>query len=259
MPVRFKAYEQRAAIPENFRIITQGINLREQQDVADLLVAVKAERMQGGVVILDTLNRAAPGMDENSSVDMGHAIEACKLIQQEISGLVLLVHHTGKDATKGLRGHSSLFAALDAAIEVKRYGDDREWSVAKAKDGEDGKAHPFTLEVVDMGEDEEGDPITSCVIQPAAGSGARVKPLNPTQRVAMDAFQAAAALSGNHWCGVEAWRVEFYRRSTADNQAAKQKAFARVRRELVNLGELTVEDDIYHRPDPFEGLPRGTT
>ncbi len=62
-------------------------------------------------------------------------------------GLVVLVHHTGKDATKGLRGHSSLFAALDAAIEVSRSGERREWILAKSKDGRDGSTHPFKLRV----------------------------------------------------------------------------------------------------------------
>ena len=70
----------------------------------------------GAVVFLDTLNRAAPTADENSSKDMGEILSAAKLLQSLINGLVVLVHHTGKDATKGLRGHSSLFAALDAAV-----------------------------------------------------------------------------------------------------------------------------------------------
>jgi putative DNA primase/helicase len=56
---------------------------------------------------------------------MGHAIHAAKLIQQGLGGLVLLVDHSGKDASKGPREYSSLFAALDAAIEVKRSVDAR--------------------------------------------------------------------------------------------------------------------------------------
>ena len=80
------------------------------------------------------------------------------------SGLVVLVHHTGKDATKGLRGHSSLFAALDAAVEVSRDGDRREWKVAKAKDGQDGDAHPFKLHIETLGTDDYGDAVTSCVV-----------------------------------------------------------------------------------------------
>src|SRR5690606_31022552 len=106
--------------------------LLSPKDLKDLGMSIKARGSTDGVVIIDTLNRAAPGMDENSSVDMGHAIHAAKLIQQGLGGLVLLVHHSGKDAAKGMRGHSSLYAALDAASEVKRSGPDRVWSLAKA-------------------------------------------------------------------------------------------------------------------------------
>ena len=79
-------------------------------------------------------------------------------LQRLTDGLVLVVHHTGKDtATRGLRGHSSLFAALDAAVEVTRGATTREWRWHfEAKDGQDGAWHPFRLEVVDLGEDGEG-------------------------------------------------------------------------------------------------------
>ena len=82
---------------------------------------------------IDTLNQAAPGMDENSSEAMGEAIAAIKSIQAELGGLAMLVHHTGKDAARGLRGHSSLHAALDAAIEVRRDDGRREWKKYKTK------------------------------------------------------------------------------------------------------------------------------
>lgn len=97
---------------------------------------------------------------------MGRILEAAKALQRLTAGLVVVVHHTGKDATKGLRGHSSLFAALDAAVEVTREGDRREWKVAKAKDGQDGAEHPFRLEVVALGDDDEGEPATSCAVLP---------------------------------------------------------------------------------------------
>ena len=56
---------------------------------------------------------------------------------------MVLLQHTGIDKTKGARGHSSLFAELDGAIEVEKSNDKRSWSIAKAKDGQDGKNFPF--------------------------------------------------------------------------------------------------------------------
>lgn len=261
LSVRLAAYRTKGSIPTGIEFIDQPTNLLDTKDLQDLVTAIKMNQMGGGVVIIDTLNRAVPGMDENSSVDMGHAINACKVIQQAMGGLVLLVHHSGKDATKGMRGHSSLHAALDAAIEVKRSGDERQWSVAKAKDGADGKEHQFTLAVVNLGEDEDGDPITSCVIRPIAGAGVRAKPLTQIQQIGMDAFMAAASANTGGadqsvHAGLEQWRDEFYRRSTADNPDSKARSFHRLRAALVDLGKLTNAGDVYRLPT---GFPNQTT
>ena len=148
-------------LPAGLRMVLQPFKLTEPHDVRDLATVVPA----GAVLFLDTLNRAAPTADENSSKDMGQILEAAKRLQTITGGLVVLVHHTGKDATKGLRGHSSLFAALVAAVEVSRDGDRREWKVAKAKDGQDGEAQPFKLHIETLGTDEHGDPVTSCVVR----------------------------------------------------------------------------------------------
>jgi hypothetical protein len=149
------------ALPDGLQMMLQPFQLTNVLDVRDLAAVIPV----GAVVFLDTLNRAAPTADENSSKDMGEILEAAKRLQGITCGLVVLVHHTGKDATKGLRGHSSLFAALDAAIEVSRDGDRREWKVAKSKDGADGDAHPFKLEIETLGTDAYGDPITSCTVR----------------------------------------------------------------------------------------------
>ncbi|WP_333980382.1 AAA family ATPase [Burkholderia orbicola] len=190
---RAKAWSvrQRRNLPERLRFVTQPLDLREGADVADLCAAVLAAGGRDGLLVIDTLNRAAPGTDENSSADMGQLIEACKEAQRRLGGMVLLVHHTGKDGTKGLRGHSSLYAALDAAIEVSRNDARREWSVAKSKDDADGGRQAFALRVVELSDDENGEPVTSCVIEPddSAKEVTRVKlPQGGNQRIALDAL-----------------------------------------------------------------------
>jgi hypothetical protein len=152
-------------VPDSLHFITQPFDLLSS-DVEELAKSISSCGGTNGLVILDTLNRAAAGADENSSVDMGNLIAASKRLQSLTGGLVLLVHHTGKDASKGLRGHSSLYAALDGAIEVIRTDNRSEWNVSKSKDDVTGKAHPFCLEVVSVDIDEEGEEITSCVAVP---------------------------------------------------------------------------------------------
>ncbi|WP_372796884.1 AAA family ATPase [Litorivivens sp.] len=139
--------------------LVRGPNV-EVRDILDLSSVVPL----GAVVFIDTLNRAAPLSDENSSREMGAILKASKMLQEKIKGLVVLVHHTGKDSSKGLRGHSSLFAAMDAALEITVSSTRHSWKIAKAKDGQAGTAHPFHLEVVELGLDEFGDSVNSCVV-----------------------------------------------------------------------------------------------
>lgn len=177
-------------LPESLRFVMQALDLRNADDVSEIAGAVTAAGAASGLLVIDTLNRAASGADENSVVDMGAIIAAAKDLQARLGGLVLLVHHSGKDATKGLRGHSSLHAALDAAIEVSRTDDRRDWRIAKAKDGDDGKAHPFKLEAVEIGEHDDGEPITSCVVVADDVAKAAVRqtkvPTGGNQRLAWD-------------------------------------------------------------------------
>ena len=150
------------SLPSALKFVLQPFKLIEPQDISDLAAVVP----EGAVTIVDTLNRAAPTADENASRDMGEILEAAKELQRLTQGLVVLIHHRGKDASKGLRGHSSLLAALDAAIEVDRSSElaSRTWRLSKAKDGEDGAAHDFMLRVQMLGTDQHGDSVTSCAV-----------------------------------------------------------------------------------------------
>lgn len=173
-------------LPSGFCALAQPFRLADAQDVEDLAAVLP----KGGVVIIDTLNRAAPGMDENSSQDMGHILAGMKRLQESTGGLVIVVHHTGKDASKGLRGHSSLPAALDGAIEVERSATSRCWSAAKVKDGEDGKAVAFQLHRIVLGTDADGDEITSCAVGPDTGAIFRKpEPSGKSQKSALSAIR----------------------------------------------------------------------
>lgn len=193
---RVEAYRLRhGASSLNIRYVAEPFSLLVEDHIDNLLVAIQAAGV-GDVVVLDTLSRAMSGADENDGKIMGAVIAAAKVVHDTLRGLVLLVHHTGKDASRGMRGHSSLIAAVDCAIEVKRRGDEREWMVAKSKDGEDGASQPFKLEVVNLGTDSDGDAITSCVVvpmqsaQPVQPVATKLLKLGGHQSIAYKALQA---------------------------------------------------------------------
>lgn len=115
-----------------------------------------------GLVVIDTVWRAMAGDDENSAQDMGAFVARLKRIQDATGVAILLVHHSGKDVDRGMRGSSSLLGALDLVLKV---GDDKVIAIEKNKDGPDGAEIGFKLRVVDLGLDDEGDPINTRVVE----------------------------------------------------------------------------------------------
>ena len=188
---RVEAYEthHKIKLPPTFRIVTDMLSLFSSE-AAVFAEAVIEAGLNKGVIVIDTLAQSAPGSDENSSAHMGMIISNAQLLQRMTNGLVVLIHHTGKDASRGARGHSSLYAALDAALEVKRTQGGLEWLSDKVKDGESGNATSFRLERVVLGKDEDGDEISSCV---AVGDLFRKPPLaqpkGKNQKAVLDALK----------------------------------------------------------------------
>ena len=141
-------------------------------DVPNLLLQdhqLLSERVNawGGadVVIIDTLAQTTPGSNENSSEDMGKALSHIRAMHSATGAMMLLVHHAGKDLTRGARGWSGIKAAADSEIEITRDGDQRQVRVSKQKDGEDGLGLHFVLREVALGFDSDGDAITSCIVE----------------------------------------------------------------------------------------------
>lgn len=142
-------------------------SLLKNEDVSSLAELIHGDSVLDDkpLIIIDTLNRAIAGADENSSSDMGKILAGVSLLQSMTGGLILLIHHSGKDESRGMRGHSSLFAAMDTVIEVSKSGNRKCWKLAKSKDGEDGISYPFDLEKVSLGVDKFGKEVSSCVVK----------------------------------------------------------------------------------------------
>jgi hypothetical protein len=213
-------------VPDALRFVTQPVNLRDPDDLAELAAAILTAGGKGGVVILDTLNRATPDADENTSKDMGSIIAAAKALQGATDGLVMVVHHTGKDEGKGMRGHSSLYAALDCAIGVSKTMDGPAWIVAKSKDDAMGAINPFRLEVVETGTDDMGDEVTSCVAVSVAPPMAlrENKKLGKNQQVALNIIHALFKARGSEIIDLDAALNGVENAITADDKHKRERA-----------------------------------
>ena len=183
--------------PSNLKIILDNFDLMNKGNVIELAKTINDAQMHQGVIVIDTLNQASPTADENSSQDMGVIIKHLKLLQETTGGLVLIIHHTGKNTSQGLRGHSSLKAALDTNIEVIG-GDKRSWLLEKSKDGEDGKSFGFRLEVQRLGVDGDGDPITSCTVErDHSAIFSKPEPSGRVQKAALKTIKQALSSTSN--------------------------------------------------------------
>ena len=138
-------------------------NLMDATSVSHLIDDIR-RREPYDLIVMDTFAQVTPGGNENSGEDMGRALSYCKTVSQTTGAMVLLVHHSGKDSTKGERGWSGIRGAADVVLSVTREGDNRIMEVSKGKDSADGGEYGFILRTVVLGQDEDGDDITSCVL-----------------------------------------------------------------------------------------------
>jgi hypothetical protein len=142
-------------------------------------------------VCIDTLNRSLDG-SESSDEDMAGYVRAADAIRDAFGCLVVIVHHCGHNGERP-RGHSSLMGALDIQIAVRRdAADNIVTELELAKDGEVGLQFLSRLKVVEIGIDQDGDPITSCVIEavdatevPTAARAPVAKSIAAQQRLLM--------------------------------------------------------------------------
>lgn len=179
--------------PIPLAIIPTGVNLLDTDgDVQSLIQAIEDAHAKLGdvkLIVIDTLARAISGGDENSSTDMGRIVINGDIIRQKTGAHICFIHHSGKDAAQGARGHSSLRAAVDTEIEIGR--DDKDApsivKIVKQREMEMVTDMGFTLESMELGVNRRGKTITSCVVvpcEPPATSSER--PLTPAQTELFD-------------------------------------------------------------------------
>ncbi len=195
------------------------------------------------LVVLDTLNRSLGG-SESSDEDMSAYIQAADALREDFGCTVAIVHHCGKDSTRP-RGHTSLTGAADAQLSVRRDGAGNIIvAVEYMKDGPTDGTILSRLEVVEVGIDEDGEPVTACVVLPVeqteAAAAARPK-LPPAAKIAFNALVEAINEVGevppasNHIppstkaVTIDQWRRYAYRRGICDSDKprARQAAFQR--------------------------------
>jgi AAA domain len=180
---RIKAMQIRGKLPQDapFFLCFAPVNLldpKHPQAVSEMIQNIsKGAGIPVRLVIIDTLARAMAGGDENSGMDMGKAVATIDAVRASTGAHVMLIHHSGKDTAKGARGHSCLRAAIDTEIEVIHPEGEKYRTATIVKQRDLGTIPPlcFSLEVVEVGTNRRGKPITSCIVKEEDGIMAHKK------------------------------------------------------------------------------------
>ena len=173
-------------LPSTCQILDDDFDLTDPKGIDQLAAILPPDC----VIFIDTLNRASGNADENSSKDMGAILRGVQCLQRSTNGLVVLIHHSGKNKSAGPRGHSSLYAALDSCMLVKRLSSSHSWQMVKVKDDQVGKVHLFHLDPLTFNLNDEE--ITSCVVVQTLASVIRSTPpskLGSNQSAVLEAIK----------------------------------------------------------------------
>ena len=268
---RLKAFQQHHGLEDAnvpFGFIPVAPNMLEGEHVDALASEIAAARDRWeqpvGLVVIDTLARSMPGANESAPDDMGLFVAACDRIRRETGAHVLVVHHKPKSGSPTPRGHGCLLAATDTTLDVQKgaNGATSTATVDRQKEGADGIKVAFGLKVVEIGIDDDGDQITSCVIEAiedATEADQKALPDGPQSALdaliaVVDAAQIAesqdaikfrpAGHSAHVRVGV--WRDEFYARQIDKADIKPDTLLKRFKRSadyLKKRGKVGFRDD----------------
>jgi hypothetical protein len=254
-----KAGRNLAMLPGGL-VLSRG-NLGEA-GLSEIFAAVAALQEGAGqpvaAVVIDTLQRAMAGDDENSTSDMAAMVGRIGKIQSETGAAVFLCHHT--NAAGNMRGSTALFASADAVLKVsKASGKKRRVYVDKAKDFEDGfDLFWFDLASVEIGEDSAGAKYTAAVVcRVDAGKAQEAAKLMKPEKQHIRIFREAASVCASRKGAVDNgmarvttsdMQAEFFKRYPTGDTDNKMK-----RDSLLRYWRLTKRD----LPAPYELVKDG--
>ena len=147
------------------------------------------------MIVIDTFQAAlGPGGSDCRPEDVSELIENLKKLLIVPGMTVIIIHHSGKDASRGARGWSGLLAALDFELEVDRDDDLRTLNITKMRDASDTQAgFCYVLRAMQLGENPYGEPVTGVYVEHRADSGrgkGRGNRIGPKARAAYEMLWA---------------------------------------------------------------------
>lgn len=159
---RIEAWEKTyGPMPDNMKLLPRPVQAKDAKAWATLVEACR--RLQPGLIVIDTQARSTVGLEENSATEMGIYTEAVRAAREATGACVLTVHHTGRKGGDA-RGSSAIDGAQGSELKVESKGLTGVLITEKQKDLVEQPPVPLRFEVVEIGLDDDGDPVTSLVL-----------------------------------------------------------------------------------------------
>jgi len=149
----------------NFLLVPDAIDLHSPASPDLEQVEALIAEWKPALVIIDTVARGFPGLKENESDEMGRVVSVGRNLAGICGSAMILLHHLPKAGPEP-RGHSSLNGDADLTLIVEGKGNAvRTVSMLKNRNGPSDTVLGFSLHVETLGEDDDGDPITACILE----------------------------------------------------------------------------------------------
>lgn len=157
-------------IDGQFLTLPRPILLDLDEQARWLREQIDALGVEPRLIVVDTLSQTFSG-NENAAEDISGYLRTCGThLRDPFKAFVMVVHHIGHGATDRPRGSSALIANVDMLLGMRRTIEpdrskqvlmEAELEFQKVKDGERPEPVSFAFDVIELGDDEDGDEITS--------------------------------------------------------------------------------------------------
>ncbi|MEZ5377175.1 MAG: AAA family ATPase [Acidimicrobiales bacterium] len=132
---------------DDFKVWPENFDLGDEAHIAAMeawLAVVKPK-----LVIIDTLSKATPGVDENSKAEMSSVYWTLARLRNACDGTILIVHHTGHNARDRGRGSSMLEADIDIVLAIKgQWKDGKPLTLTSEKQKARENPKPLYIELI---------------------------------------------------------------------------------------------------------------
>ena len=220
----------------DFHVLPMAVKILEAPDLEKLLRTIDNFGVQFSMIVIDTVARtlASTGSDENDATAMGQFGEMCGVIQRHAGCAVLAVHHSGKDAARGMRGSSSLLGLSDTVLELSASEALLTLKVQKQKDAEPAQDTTYELTPIQLIDD------SSAILMPTeAAEKKRGAKLSERQLIALQALRNGLVDISATQMSVSRWH-DLHKQKAPDLTAAKRRD---ARAGLQEKGVIVIEGD----------------